>query len=473
MSLRVILRVIVSNFGHSLLLRDRYIYFVIRRSLNEMLEIIVRNVAEVEKHLKRRRFDTLIGDTSRRSKLKKKVKPFLSKSTILSDIDKLELESRKYWILGKSEEWLRSRSNLLEKKREWQLSLPLNGSSLMLLDPACTATIGHLATTIELLILSERKGCQTKYLLPKAKSANSKLLEYLKKISSVESREIKDFTTEQGKVLGFFQELDTLHFANHSLWTHTQGYNYLKDCSKEHEGISRLSLVYSDREKAESDLARIGFKNSDWFVTFHISDSKAHVVQADGTPPLVTYRKAMEWVADNGGWVFRMGHKGMPKLESTHPRIIDYANSPLKSETTDLYLCANSRFFVGTNSGPASVPPIFGVPVLFTNAPRIGFVFKATGFYIPMRIFNNASKKYLSMEEWKKSPLAATPIRNWNNEIRVPNTEIEILESVKEMMITDFTNNQDNKNSILFRSHINSVAGFSNCGVLPSSFEIN
>jgi putative glycosyltransferase (TIGR04372 family) len=60
--------------------------------------------------------------------------------------------------------------------------------------------------------------------------------------------------------------------------------------------------------------------------------------------------------------------KRLPPME----RVIDFAHSELRTEWMDIFLLAGCRFFIGTASGPASVPPIYGVPCGLTNWVPIG-----------------------------------------------------------------------------------------------------
>ena len=94
---------------------------------------------------------------------------------------------------------------------------------------------------------------------------------------------------------------------------------------------------------------------------------------------------AVDKILDSGGFVFRMGHKGMSKIVERRG-YFDYANSQRKSASLDIFLYANCQFLIGTASGPCSIPSPFGRPVLYTNAPSWGFTYDQTGFFVPQLI---------------------------------------------------------------------------------------
>ena len=69
---------------------------------------------------------------------------------------------------------------------------------------------------------------------------------------------------------------------------------------------------------------------------------------------------------DVGGWVIRMGDPSMVALPSM-PNVLDYCHSDLRADWMDVFIAAHCRFMIGTSSGPAYVPPLYGVPSVLTN----------------------------------------------------------------------------------------------------------
>ena len=87
-------------------------------------------------------------------------------------------------------------------------------------------------------------------------------------------------------------------------------------------------------------------------------------------------------VVTRGGWAIRIGDKGMTPFAAM-PGVIDYAHADFKSDWMDIFLLAQCRFFVGSPSGPAQVPHLFGVPTVYTNwIPLADYPYHAGGLLI-------------------------------------------------------------------------------------------
>ena len=78
---------------------------------------------------------------------------------------------------------------------------------------------------------------------------------------------------------------------------------------------------------------------------------------------------AAEELANRGYYVFRMGVKVKKPLNSSNPKIIDYANSKLRSDFMDIYLCAHCTFSITTACGIDAVITVFRKPIAFIQVP--------------------------------------------------------------------------------------------------------
>ena len=97
------------------------------------------------------------------------------------------------------------------------------------------------------------------------------------------------------------------------------------------------------------------------------------------------YILTAEEVAKRGYWVFRIGKSVEKKLETTNSKIIDYANSNLKSDFMDIYLQAKCSFCISLSSGLDQIAYVFRKPiahiiphqyVFFSFRPKIITLFR-------------------------------------------------------------------------------------------------
>ena len=84
-----------------------------------------------------------------------------------------------------------------------------------------------------------------------------------------------------------------------------------------------------------------------------------------------SYVSAMEWLADQGVWVFRMGKVMANPIRSTRPRIIDYAFRDDKSDLLDIWLFAHCDLCISTGSGPDLISDGYLRPTLLAHLTPI------------------------------------------------------------------------------------------------------
>lgn len=85
-----------------------------------------------------------------------------------------------------------------------------------------------------------------------------------------------------------------------------------------------------------------------------------------------TYIMMSEWLANAGYAVVRMGAIVKEPLVSSHPLVIDYATSGLRSDFGDVYLFAHCAFCISTATGMDSLAMLFRRPLGIVNLPVIG-----------------------------------------------------------------------------------------------------
>jgi putative glycosyltransferase (TIGR04372 family) len=68
-----------------------------------------------------------------------------------------------------------------------------------------------------------------------------------------------------------------------------------------------------------------------------------------------------------------MGHVVEKKLNTSNPKIFDYANNGMRTDFLDIFLSASCTFAISTSTGLDYVPTIFRKPVLCISMVPIGF----------------------------------------------------------------------------------------------------
>jgi len=194
-----------------------------------------------------------------------------------------------------------------------------------------------------------------------------------------------------------------------------------------------LSLTELDKERGWNCLKHLGVPSNAWFVGLHVrDDGLGNNRDAD----INTYRLAIESITRRGGWVIRMGNPSMAPLSSM-PQVIDYAHSDARSDWMDVFLWASCRFYIGTRSGPAYVPPTFGVPVVMTNLFPIAMPFPYQNIGIYKLYWVEKEKRYMSFGEAYASHVELAETKKYVASLGirpVDNTPDEINDIVLEML---------------------------------------
>jgi len=115
-----------------------------------------------------------------------------------------------------------------------------------------------------------------------------------------------------------------------------------------------------------------------------------------------TMVSAAEELSRRGYYVVRVGSIVEEALTSPDPKIIDYANNPLRSEFLDIYLLAHGTFFLGNDSGLWCVPLIFRKPLAMVNFSLLSNFFEKDykpWFIIIKRAWHKRKERFLSLRE--------------------------------------------------------------------------
>ena len=145
---------------------------------------------------------------------------------------------------------------------------------------------------------------------------------------------------------------------------------------------AKVHLFFTKNEKkiAKKKLEQFGLNEKSKFVCLIVRDS----TYLDNLLPenewkyhdyrnwnINNFVMCAEKLAERGYFVFRMGKKVEKSILSNNPKIIDYANSNLRSDFLDIYLGANCDFCISTTTGFDGIPLIFRRPILYLDVPII------------------------------------------------------------------------------------------------------
>jgi len=131
-----------------------------------------------------------------------------------------------------------------------------------------------------------------------------------------------------------------------------------------------------------------------------------------------TYLPAIQWLAEQGVWVIRMGRLVARPLPSGMRHVIDYAFDHGKSDLLDIWLFANCTGCVSTACGPDVVSVVYEKPLLFVNALPLGLSLSwGKSIWVPkplrwaksgraLSVSEHLSNSWLTVNEYERAGIA-------------------------------------------------------------------
>jgi putative glycosyltransferase (TIGR04372 family) len=191
-----------------------------------------------------------------------------------------------------------------------------------------------------------------------------------------------------------------------------------------------LSLSTEESAAGRARLQALGLPATAWFVCLHLGEI------GSWTAP-TAYLPAIGAIVERGGWVVIAGDTAMPPLPAVQG-VVDYSHGRARSDATDLYVLAASRFFLGSASAAAQVPPLFGVPCVLTDWSPAGLrPLESRDLYLPRLWRNEDTGTHLGLAETFAPPLgyAAGYAAAMSLDLApVPSSPEETRELVEEML---------------------------------------
>lgn len=142
----------------------------------------------------------------------------------------------------------------------------------------------------------------------------------------------------------------------------------------------QVSFTLSEQEQGEVLLREMGIPKDASFICVDVRDSlylKHHIPGGDCSYhdyrdySVENFVPAAKELIQRDYYVIRMGRLVEKDFPIRDPKIIDYANSPFRSDFADMYLISKCHFFVGSG-GIESVARLFRKPIVYVDMIPVG-----------------------------------------------------------------------------------------------------
>jgi putative glycosyltransferase (TIGR04372 family) len=198
-------------------------------------------------------------------------------------------------------------------------------------------------------------------------------------------------------------------------------------------------------------LQALGVPNGAWYVGLHVREAGYYGESSGGisvhrNAGIEDYLPAIRTITKQGGYIIRLGDSSMrplPKMD----RVVDYAHSKVKSEAVDIFLCATSRFVIGTTSGLTTACLSFGTPMILVNCISNDWqLWSAETDFITKLVWDRRAKRHLTLAELYSHPIqgflvnAATMCRHGIESIPNNASDIEAAVRYKLDLMNGLTN---------------------------------
>lgn len=201
--------------------------------------------------------------------------------------------------------------------------------------------------------------------------------------------------------------------------------------------LQKHKVTLNSRQLSKGNALREQMKipKDSWFVCLHVREQgylgEMHAYNIRSSS-ISNYLSAIRYITKKGGYVVRMGDPSMTTLPLME-RVIDYANSGIRSELMDIYLASKCRFFIGCESGLYSLAWLFQKPICLINITSFVAAFPnlPNHLAIPKNVYSLKKQKFLTLKELLSSEIHS----DFSEYIFVENTPEEILETIKEYLM--------------------------------------
>jgi len=109
-----------------------------------------------------------------------------------------------------------------------------------------------------------------------------------------------------------------------------------------------------------------------------------------------------EMLTSRGNYVIRVGHLVSDLMETENPKIIEYDEGGFRTELLDIYLGANCRYLVGSDTGYFGVPGwIFRRPIVYVNFSEFEQLepWMPSWLFIFKKYWLKSEKRFMAVQE--------------------------------------------------------------------------
>ena len=290
----------------------------------------------------------------------------------------------------------------------WLISLPLYLARVRFLQLSAPGRIGHLASEPDTFVKEGQLGLRPWYygilISPAGTAANDCLVDYWGRyIGIVRSRAWSRIGWQLQKIPHL-----RLDLSNAAI-NQTAPYHYVQRAWGDRPPL--LSIDEQHRRAGAEVLQRLGIPAGAEIVCFHAREAgyspEDDAIHAYRNCSVQNYMLAVEALAARGLWCVRMGHS-RSSIAKPPQNVVDYAQSDLRSDWMDVYLCATCKFFLGSSSGLIFLANVFGRPTASANHAPLSSVlaFGVRDIAIPKLLWSRHEKRYLTFPEAFQSDVA-------------------------------------------------------------------
>ena len=208
---------------------------------------------------------------------------------------------------------------------------------------------------------------------------------------------------------------------------------------------AHLRITEAEKRRANSELRGLGVDPDKPYVCLVVRDGGHYASLGEKESAgysflnfeIALFEQAALWLVEHGYQVVRMGAGSETPLSTSHPQLIDYANSRHRTEFLDIYIAATCSFAVSTQTGPDAVCLAFRRPVCYIDVSRFSQFFFGTNlaWWNPAELWQAGSR--LSLRDVLTGPVGN--IKDPNDFIKYGVTQVRSDSAMITKLVACFT----------------------------------